>query len=74
MIIKKTEEIEGYLAYSKILQVLNVENNSIAYKFFGMKKKHFTNGKKHMKNKEKKVYSERYKILIFYLSKLIKRL
>ena len=48
--IKKTKEIEAYLTYSKKLQVLKYAkeygNNSIAYKFFGVKKSTFYKWKK----------------------------
>lgn len=48
--IKKTKEIAAYLTYSKKLQVLKYAkeygNNSIAYKFFGVKKSTFYKWKK----------------------------
>lgn len=50
MIMKKTKEIEAYLTYNKKTQVLKYAkeygNNSIAYKFFGVKKSTFYKWKK----------------------------
>ena len=76
MIMKKTKEIQAYLIYNKKLQVLKYAkeygNNTIAYKFYDVKKSTFYKWKKAYEEYGEEGLLKKNQFLVLFLTKLSK--